>query len=93
MKFAVLGVAFVILAGTFFIMFTMYNYFYYNDTTGLLHILSDTLNDTMSPHYQNESWNTSVVLRDAFGIGSFIWLGIALVCFAVEAMKHPRMEE
>lgn len=93
MKYAILAVAFVILAGSFHIMFTMYDYLYYNDTTGVFHVIPEILNETMLPEYQNSSWNASQVLYEAFGIGRFVWFGVAMCCIAVEAIKHPRMEE
>ena len=89
MKFAVLAVAFVILAGTFHIVFTMYDYMYYNDTNGVFKMIPEILNDTMLPKYQNSSWNTSQVLYQAFGIGRFVWFGIAMICIAVEVVNRP----
>jgi len=93
MKYAILAVAFVMLAGTFHMMFIMYDYLYYDNDQGVFNIIADIFNDTMLPEYSANAWNQTQMLYQAFGIGRFVWMGVALLCFAVEVVKRPQMEE
>jgi len=94
MKFAVIIVAFVILAGTFHIMFTLFDYFYYDNETGVIPRMADILNNSLDTPTQNNAWNNTLMLRQAFGIGRFLWFGMAIFCTVVAVlMKRSGTEE
>lgn len=93
MKFVVLGVMLVMVAGLFHMMFIMYDYLYYDADHGAINMIADIFNDTLLPAYQSRAWNATVLQYEAFGMARFLFIGVAIACFAIEIWKRPQMEE
>lgn len=93
MKYAIIIVAFVILFGTFHIMFTMFDYFYYDDNVGFIPRMTDILNESLDAQSQSNAWNNTLMLRQAFGIARFVWAGMAIVTTAVAIVMDRRESE
>jgi len=81
--FAVLAVMMICFAGIFHMMFIMFDYVYYHPDNGVFTLLPERMNETMSANYSNAAWNNTVMLRQAFGVGRFAVLGLAVVFFIV----------
>ena len=82
--FAVLAITCLSLFFLFHSIFIMFDYAYYNPDSGALLTLSETMNETLTPAYQNLCWNQSVMFRQAFGVGRFIVLGFCVLFFIVD---------
>jgi hypothetical protein len=76
MRFVVIAFIMVLLAGFFHITFIMFDNVWYNDDNGVFKILPEAFNDSMNPVTRNSSWNTTKVLREAFGWGRVICIGL-----------------
>jgi hypothetical protein len=59
----------------------MFDYAYFHPDNGVFPQLSSTMNETMSNEYQNSSYNNSMMLKQAFGVGRFVVLGLSIVFF------------
>jgi len=92
MRFVIIAVALILLAGFFHIMFIMFDNIWYNDTNGVFTIIPETLNNTLSNETKNSSWNTTQVLRSAFGLGRVICIGLCIGCLVLEAIDKPRIQ-
>lgn len=92
MKLAVVGVAFVLIAGLLHILFVMYDYAYNDPNDGAFIKLRESLNGSMNWEMRNKTYNNSRVVVQMFGIGRFLILAMAVVCFAIEAFSRQRIE-
>lgn len=92
MRFVILAIILVLLAGFFHIMFIMYDNFYYNDDTGLFNVLPEKLNSSLNEDTRNDSWNRTQMLRSAFGLGRVICIVMVPVCIVLQAIDRPRIE-
>jgi len=91
MRFVILAFALVLLAGFFHVMFIMFDNVWYNEETGVIPTLAEKLNNSLSDETRNNSWNTTGVLRDAFGLGRVICIVLVPVCIAIEAVDKPKI--
>lgn len=91
--FLVLAVLMVIFAGIFHIMFIMFDYAFHNDDSGAFSQLSDRLNETMNPTWQNLSYNNSKRLTQFFGLGRIICIGLAPAMFIIAVVSNKRQIE
>jgi len=92
LRFVILAVALVLLAGFFHIMFIMFDNVWYNSDNGVFHVIPEKLNDTLSNDTKNSAWNTTGVLRQAFGLGRVICIGLCIGCLVLEAIDKPRIQ-
>jgi len=69
-------------------MFIMFDYAYYNDDTGVFNMMPSRLNETMNAEYQSQAWNQTVMLREAFGMGRFLVLGIGIICGIISVVDY-----
>jgi len=91
MRFVILAIILVLLAGFFHIMFIMYDYIWYDNEDGALNILSGKLNESMSQDNQNLSWNRTSILREGFSWGRVICIVMVPVCIGLEAIDKPHI--
>lgn len=92
MKWVVLAVIMVTLAGFFHIMFIMYDNLWYDNESGVMPKLSGILNESMTSDTQNRTWNWTVVFHDAFGLGRVICIGLTIGFAVLEAFDKPRIQ-
>lgn len=92
MRYAVLVMLLVLLAGFFHIMFIMFDNMYYNETSGVIPKMSSVFNNTLDSDTRNNTWNRTVMLRDAFGIGRVVCIILVPVAIAIQAVEKPKME-
>ena len=92
MKFIVLAVVLVLMAGMLHMMFMMYDYAFFDDAEGGLTKLQETLNNSLNSEYRNSTYNTSVMLKNGFGWGRIICIGLVPLCFAIEAFNRSKIE-
>ena len=88
--FAVFTIMFVCIAAIFHFMFIMFDYAYYNPDSGALIKMTEAFNETLSTKYQNDLWNQTVMLREAFGYGRFGFFASGLIIFAVGVFDDRR---
>ena len=84
MKFVVLAIGMVVIAGIFHMLFIMFDYGYNNPDTGAFSRMVEELNETMSPYYRNWMWNNTLMYREFFGIGRFICMALCPILIGVE---------
>lgn len=82
----------VLIAGFLHVMFIMYDNMYYNSENGFFTIMPETLNESMSSDTANDSWNSTLLLRDVFGYGRVIVIALVPVCLGIAAIDKPRIE-
>jgi len=73
----------VCLAGIFHMLFIMFDYAYYNPDSGAFIMLPEVMNETMTPEYQNITYNQTIMYREAFGMGRFAVMGLCVVTFFI----------
>jgi len=91
MRFVVLAIILVMIAGFFHIMFIMFDNIYYNDDNGIFTLIPEHFNNSMHSDTANDSWNTTGMLRDVFGWGRIICIGLVIGCITLEAVDKPRI--
>jgi len=92
LRFVIVAVAMILLAGFFHIMFIMFDNVWYNSDNGVFTVIPEKLNDTLSDETRNSSWNTTQVLRSVFGLGRVICIGLCIGCLVLEAVDKPRIQ-
>ena len=92
MRFVIVAIIMVLMAGFFHVMFIMFDNVWYDDDGGVFQVLPEKFNNSMDSETRNSSWNTTVMLRDAFGWGRVICIILVSVCFVLEAVDKPRIE-
>jgi hypothetical protein len=92
MRFVIFAFLLVLLAGFFHIMFIMYDSVWYDADTGIIPRLADKLNNSLTGDTKNNSWNTTKMLRDAFGMGRVICIILVPACLVLEAFDKPRVQ-
>jgi len=92
MKYAVLAIVMVCIAGMCHMMFIMFDYGFFDTESGGLHKLQETLNNSLNDQYRNSTYNTTIMLKNGFGWGRVICIGLAPVLFAVEAFNRSKIE-
>jgi hypothetical protein len=92
MRFVIIAFVMVLLAGFFHITFIMFDNVWYNDDNGVFKVLPAAFNDSMTPETRNSSWNTTKVLREAFGLGRVICICLVPLCLVLEAIDKPRIQ-
>ena len=90
MKFAVIAVVMVVMAGVFHMMFIMFDYGFFNPDTGGFVQLSDKLNESMLPEYRNQAYNQSQLFKWFFGMGRVICIVLCPVFGMVELFVSKR---
>jgi hypothetical protein len=90
MKFLVLIIILVLLAGVFHMLFIMFNNVYYNNQNGIFKLLPDALNSSMDQEHINTTSNQTQMLRDAFGIGRVVCIGLVPIAVAIMALDRPK---
>lgn len=93
MKFVVLVIIMVLMAGVFHLLFIGYDYAFHNPDSGFVPLLSEAANKTMNAEYRSAAQNRSDMLKDAFGISRVICIGLIPVAFVIRATQKPRGEE
>lgn len=88
MKYAVLAILMIILAGTFHILFIMFDNAYNNPDTGAFTKLTEVMNKTLNDEYRDRTYNNTLMYKEFFGIGRVITIALAPVLFAIEAFTH-----
>ena len=91
MRFVILAFVMILLAGFFHVMFIMFDNVWYNDDNVIFHVLPEKFNNSLGDATKNSSWNTTVMLRDAFGLGRVICIILVPACFVLEAIDKPRI--
>lgn len=90
MKFLIIGMFLVLMAGFFHIQFIMYDYAFNDPTHGAFTKMQETLNESLSPQYQSWVNNHTVELKQFFGVGRVVIIGLCLGCFGIEVFDHFR---
>ena len=95
MKYVVLAILLVCLAGVFHILFIMFDYGFNNPVSGAFTKLQENFNETVENDPNWTGWydDHQNFYLQFFGIGRFCLIGLALVFFAVEAISRSRIEE
>lgn len=91
-KFAILGIFMAVIFGFFHIMFIMMDYGFNDPEKGAFVRVQNVLNDTLSSKYQNWTNNGTVMMRQFFGVGRVVILGVIIVCFTMEIMESRKVE-
>jgi len=92
MKFVIIAIIMVLIAGILHMVFIGFDYGFHNPDSGMLPQLREKLNDSMLPEYRNKAYNNSQMMREAFGIGRVICIGLAIAIAPLELFKKPRLE-
>lgn len=92
MKFVVIAVVMVVMAGFLHMMFIMYDYALHNPDSGMLTKLRESMNETLNTEARNRAINQTQMYREGFGWGRVICIGLALVIGPIELFKRPRSE-
>lgn len=92
--FMVLAVLFALIGFTLHISFIMYDYAFHNPSSGAFVKLRDIANETIV----NETWrdNTNAqadMLRQAFGIGRVVCMGLCILLFVIAVLDKPSVGE
>jgi len=69
-------------AGLFHILFTMFDYGFNNPDTGAFTALEEQMNETLTGDYQDSAYDLNVMMRQFFGIGRVVIVGICVVVIA-----------
>ena len=88
MKYAVLAIVMVFMAGIFHVMFIMFDYGFNDPDVGAFRKLPEIMNDSLSPTYQNWTYNQSMLARQFFGVGRFICIALCPILFVIEAVTR-----
>lgn len=88
MKFLVAAIILVLLAGTFHVLFIVYDYAYNNPDSGGFILAQEALNDSLNPYYRNWVNNRTIMMRQFFGIGRVILLALCIVMFVAEVFTR-----
>jgi len=91
MKFAIVGIAMVLLFVVFHFLFIMIDYGYNNPDSGAFSLIDDKLQPYMDKA-PSEYKNKPAELLQFFGLGRFVILAMILVCFAAEAFTRSKVE-
>jgi hypothetical protein len=91
--FMIFAVIMVLMAGIFHLMFIMFDYSFHNSESGAMWKLSDVVNESLEGDFASSTHNTSEMLRQSFGYGRVICIGIIPVAFAVNAFKRRDYSE
>jgi len=86
--FALMAILLITFAALFHMLFIMFDYAYYHPDDGVFTLLPERMNETMNSDYQNSTWNQTIMLRQAFGVGRFITLGLAVTMFVLSAADY-----
>ena len=92
MRFVIVAFVMVLLAGFFHVTFIMFDNVWYNSDNGVFHVLPEKFNDTLDAETKNSSWNTTKVLKEAFGLGRVICICLVPLCLVLEAIDKPRIQ-
>lgn len=92
MKFVILAVVMVLMAGVLHMVFIGFDYAFFNPDSGGLLQLSDKLNDSLNVETRNRAWNQSQMFRQGFGIGRVICLALVPVLVGIEVFSKPRIQ-
>ena len=92
MKYAILAAVTILICGMCHMMFIMYDYALFHPDSGGLSMITEKMNNSLNAEYRNRTYNQTVMLRDGFGWGRIICIGLAPVLLAVEAFKRTRIE-
>ena len=72
-------------------MFIMFDNAWYSETSGVIPKIADVFNNTLSSDKRNDTWNQTIMFRDAFGLGRVICIVLVPVCVAIEAVDKPKI--
>lgn len=92
MKFAILGVAMVLLFIVFHFLFIMFDFAYNNPDNGAFTLMDDKI----APHMLQAPsgyTNKPAELAQFFGLGRFIVLAMIIICFIAEVLSRRRSSE
>ena len=91
MKFPILAIVLIVIAGIFMFMFTMANYIFNDPDEGIIEQLNESAQETMSGD-QLTQWDNQIRKgKEAFGIISVIlFLGVIVLFFAALFEKRRR---
>ena len=72
----------IMCAGMFHILFTMFDYGFNNPDTGAFTVLEEQMNETLTGDYQQSAYDLNVMMREFFGIGRVVIIGIIVAIIA-----------
>lgn len=90
MKWAVMAILMILLAGFFHMMFIMFDNIYYNPDNGIFHQLPESFNGSLNNSNQHKLYNDTLVFREAFGWGRVICLILIPGLIIIEAIDRPK---
>lgn len=90
MKWAVMAILMVLLAGVFHVLFIVFDNVYYNDDNGIFKLLPDALNGSLNSSNQQSLYNQTNIFREAFSWGRVICLILVPGLIIIEAVDRPR---
>jgi hypothetical protein len=90
LKWAVMAILMVLLAGVFHVLFIVFDNVYYNDDNGVFHLLPESLNGSLSHSGQMHAYNQTKMFREAFGWGRVICLILVPGLIVIEALDRPK---
>ena len=86
--FVFVAIIMVTFAFVFHMIFIMFDYAYYHPENGIFNMMPERFNETLNTQYQNSAYNQTVMLRQAFGMGRFLVLGIGVVCGIISVVDY-----
>ena len=90
-KFAMAAIICVLMAGTFHMIFIMFDYAFWDDEHGAFYKLSDSLNESMDATHQQDAFKQGQMFKQGFGICRVICIGMCIV-FLVAAGLSSKQE-
>jgi choline-glycine betaine transporter len=93
MRFAIAGIIFIAIAALLFSVFIFYNYFFYEDETGIANILDEQAQKTMNNQFYQSFKDNDENFRFAFGLLGVLCLFIATLLFVLDALTKPILNE
>ena len=72
----------IMTAGIFHILFTVFDHGFNNPDTGGFTMLEEQMNETLTGDYQQSAYDLNVMMREFFGIGRVVIVGVCVVIIA-----------
>lgn len=89
-RFAIIAIVMIVLAGFFHVMFVIMDYGYNNPETGAFRRVQNALNDTLSDSYASWVNNGTMKMRQFFGIGRVVVVGVCILACSLEILERRR---